>query len=71
MEKEQNKDRKASFLLQVQFQRNSTWQGTIQWLEENKTQNFRSTLEMLKLMEEAIEPLKEKEIIWEEEPENL
>lgn len=71
MEKEQNKDRKASFLLQVQFQRNSTWQGTIQWLEENKTQNFRSTLEMLKLMEEAIEPLKEKEIIWEEEPEIL
>jgi len=49
-----NIDKKATFTIQIQFTRNATWQGTISWLEGKKTQSFRSELEMLKLMSEAV-----------------
>lgn len=45
---------KATFLVHVRFRQNATWQGSIKWLNENKTQNFRSTLELLNLMEDAL-----------------
>lgn len=44
---------KTTFVVNVQYRRNSTWQGTITWVEQNRTRSFRSALEMLKLMEEA------------------
>lgn len=47
-------DGKATFTIQVQFTCNATWQGTISWMEGQKTQKFRSELEMIKLMMEAI-----------------
>ncbi|MDD4808219.1 MAG: hypothetical protein PHU30_06975 [Oscillospiraceae bacterium] len=46
--------KKSTFLVEVQFQQNSTWQGSIHWLEEKKSQHFRSSLEMMKLMEDAL-----------------
>lgn len=45
---------KAKFVVHVQFRQNATWQGTIQWVEKKKVQKFRSALEMLKLMDEAL-----------------
>ncbi len=45
---------KATFVIQVQFRQNSTWQGTITWTEQKKIQHFRSTLEMIKLMDSAL-----------------
>ena len=45
---------KATFIIKVLFRQNATWQGKIQWVEKNKTQNFRSDLEMLKLMDDAL-----------------
>ena len=45
---------KGTFEISVKFTQNSTWQGQIHWVEENKKQNFRSALEMLKLMDEAL-----------------
>ncbi len=45
---------KAKFIVSIQFQQNATWQGSIQWVNENRTQKFRSALEMLKLMDEAL-----------------
>jgi hypothetical protein len=47
-------DCKATFTIQIQFQQNATWQGSITWAEGGKTQRFRSELEMLKLMMEAV-----------------
>lgn len=47
--------KKATFVVQVQFRRNSTWQGTITWTDQKKTKNFRSALELIKLMDGAIE----------------
>jgi len=56
MEKEilNNGNGKATFLIKVLLRQNATWQGKIQWIEKNKTQNFRSDLEMLKLMDDAL-----------------
>ena len=45
---------KASFVIQIKYLQNATWQGSIQWLEGKKTQNFRSALEMIKLMDHAL-----------------
>jgi len=45
---------KGTFEISVKFMQNSTWQGQIHWVEKNLKQNFRSALEMLKLMDEAL-----------------
>jgi len=45
---------KATFEISVKFQQNSTWQGQILWAEKNLRQNFRSVLEMLRLMDEGL-----------------
>lgn len=50
----ETKEGKATFMIRVQFTCNSTWQGSISWMEGQKTQRFRSELEMMKLMMEAI-----------------
>jgi len=44
----------CTFEITVRFTQNATWQGQIQWFESKKKQNFRSALEMLKLMDEAL-----------------
>lgn len=48
------KSQKDSFLVQIQFHQNASWQGTLTWIEKKKVQRFRSTLEMIKLMDSAI-----------------
>jgi hypothetical protein len=47
--------RDASFLVRVLFRRNASFQGIVQWLETNKKRNFRSSLELVTLMQEAME----------------
>lgn len=44
-----------SFLIRVQYQENTSWQGTIHWLERRKSQTFRSLLELIVLLQEALE----------------
>lgn len=61
---EQMAGKKQTFTIQVKFRQNSTWQGSITWVEAKKTQLFRSTLEMLKLMEEALEEHPEEELVF-------
>ena len=45
---------KRTFIVKVEFSQNSTWQGRVVWAEENRTVRFRSALELVKLMDEAI-----------------
>ena len=47
-------DSKCTFEITVRYKQNATWQGQIYWINKNRKQNFRSVLEMLKLMDEAI-----------------
>jgi len=53
-ESPRDKSTKGTFEISVKFMQNSTWQGQIHWIDKDKKQNFRSTLEMLKLMDEAL-----------------
>ena len=45
---------RATFTVQVTYRQNATWQGTIAWMENKKIQQFRSALEMIKLMDNAL-----------------
>lgn len=39
-----------NFVLEVKNSENSTWQGTITWVEGHKKEHFRSVIEMLRLI---------------------
>ena len=45
----------GTFIIRVQHRQNSSWQGRITWMEENKTISFRSVWEMVKLIENAVD----------------
>lgn len=51
----QHKNSIATFVVHVKHCQNATWQGTVTWAEENKQENFRSALELLKLLDGAVE----------------
>ena len=44
-----------TFIVKIMNRQNSTWQGSINWVEGQKTQRFRSALEMLKLIDGALD----------------
>jgi len=44
----------SSFLIKIKYRQNSSWQGTVQWIETGKTQNFKSCLELIRLMDIAV-----------------
>ena len=45
----------GTFIVRVQHRQNSSWQGRITWMEEDKTIQFRSVWEMIKLIESAVD----------------
>ena len=45
----------ATFIVRVQHRQNSSWQGRITWMEEDRTVQFRSVWEMIKLIESAVD----------------
>ena len=47
-------NRKGTFVVKVEYCQNETWQGKVVWAEENRTERFRSMLELVKLMDEAM-----------------
>ena len=51
---QEKRGEKATFVVQVQFRQNATWQGTVTWTEKNETRHFRSTLELIRLMDESL-----------------
>lgn len=48
-----NSRKKGTFIIKVDYCENETWQGRVTWAEENKTEHFRSALELLKLIDGA------------------
>lgn len=54
-ELEKNKGEKGTFIVQVMYRQNATWQGQVIWAEQNKKVYFRSAMELLKLMDSALE----------------
>ena len=51
----------ASFLIQVQFRQNATWQGILEWVEGGRRDRFSSDLEFLKLLERDLRQSVDKE----------
>jgi hypothetical protein len=49
------KGEKGTFVVQVQYRQHATWQGKVLWAEKNETKQFRSALELLKLIDSALD----------------
>ena len=52
----------ATFLVDVMFRQNASWQGNIVWTEKKQESQFRSVLELIMLMDNILRP-DEKEAI--------
>lgn len=50
----ENRDSSPTFVIKILGHQNATWQGQIHWLEGDQKQSFRSTLELIALMDQAI-----------------
>ncbi|MBT9776905.1 hypothetical protein GPL15_10350 [Clostridium sp. MCC353] len=49
------KGKKATFVIRILFQQNGTWQGRICWKDTSQIMNFRSFLELIKLIDTALQ----------------
>lgn len=47
--------KKATFIVNVHYRQNATWQGKVLWTDTGKSCNFRSALELLKLIDGALD----------------
>ena len=45
---------KGTFIVKLDDCQHGTWQGKVVWAEENVTEHFRSALELIKLIDEAV-----------------
>lgn len=53
--------RLATFNLRVLFRQNTSWQGSVQWLEGHQEESFRSVLELLLLINSTLSQEQAKE----------
>ena len=49
-----NNGEQGTFIIRVEQRQHSSWQGRVTWVEEGKTENFRSALELLKMIDGAL-----------------
>jgi len=52
--KERGHHMRQSFIVNILNQQNSTWQGTVTWVDEDRTQSFRSVLELIRLIDSTL-----------------
>lgn len=45
----------GTFVIHVSYCDNATWQGEVTWAEANKKKSFRSALELIRLIDGALE----------------
>lgn len=50
-----NNGEQGTFIIRVEQRQHSSWQGRVTWAEEGKTENFRSALELLKMIDGALD----------------
>ena len=53
-----NGKNKGTFIIKVEDCQRGTWQGKVVWADEETTEYFRSALELLQLVDEAINATK-------------
>jgi len=49
------KGQQATFAVRILFRQNASWQGSVTWMEGKQEQSFRSALELIFLMNSALE----------------
>ena len=47
--------KRETFVVHIIDQENATWQGQVTWLEKKETRSFRSLLELIRLMDGAVD----------------
>jgi hypothetical protein len=59
-------DKHNTFVVSILYTQNSSWQGSVDWItkEGTKTQCFRSALELIRLIDSAVESTGQKD--WQE-----
>ena len=48
-------DNGKAFLVQILETQNATWQGTVTWTDGREVQAFRSALELIRLIDSALD----------------
>jgi len=56
---EQQHGKTATFAVKFLFRQNASWQGFVTWIEGQREQGFRSVLELLLLMDSALQNVEE------------
>lgn len=51
---EEKRGDEGTFIVQIKYRQNATWQGQVVWAEKNKKMYFRSALELLHLIDTAM-----------------
>ncbi len=51
---------RGTFIVKVDHCENESWQGSVVWAEENKSEHFRSALELIKMIDSAMAKVKAK-----------
>ena len=46
--------KKQTFIIEILDNKDSTWQGKVDWVNGQKEQNFRSVMELLRLVDSAV-----------------
>lgn len=46
---------KATFVVHIRYRQHASWQGEVTWLEERQKVGFRSALELIKLIDSALD----------------
>ncbi len=53
--------KKQTFVVEIQDTQSQSWQGSVEWVQGQKKQSFRSVMELLRLMDSTVG---EEEITW-------
>lgn len=58
---EEKRGDQGTFIVQIKYRQNATWQGQVVWAEQNKKMYFRSALELLHLIDSAMSETEQSE----------
>lgn len=54
--------KKQTFIVHINGKQNQSWQGEVEWVQGQKSQSFRSAMELLQLMDSAMDQEEEEDI---------
>lgn len=55
IKRQEGKSKSNRFVINIRYRENATWQGDVLWVNQNRQCNFRSALELLKLIDGAMD----------------